>query len=71
MDDELSFISPITAMKRKKSKATYEISRIYSVFQHPQYMVSSRRREKGVENVFEHVMAKKFPNQKNETDIQE
>lgn len=43
-------------MKRKKSKATYEISRIYSVFQHPQYMVSSRRREKGVENVFEHII---------------
>ena len=30
---------------------------------------SRRRREKGVENVFEEIMAKYFPNLKKETDI--
>ena len=35
-----------------------------------QYRGSRRRREKGIKNVFEEIMAENFPNPKKETDIQ-
>ena len=38
--------------------------------QHLHYRGSRRRREKGIKNVFEEIMAENFPNLKKETNIQ-